>query len=183
MTDRVLRADARRNRETVLEAATALFADRGQDVGMDEIADRAGLAVGTLYRHFADKRALVTAIVGRRFEAVAAAAVATERVDSPGAAFEALLTGYLEAAEGDAAFRSAILGPEEPDWDQMVAKSDLMAVVERIVARAIAAGELRADFVVDDFVMITRGVLANMTPRHDWRRQLAVLLDGVRPRG
>src|SRR5665213_3681208 len=103
--DRSLRADARRNREAVLNAAGELFAQRGDAVQMDEIAERAGLAVGTLYRHFADKQALLAAIIGRRFQAMTALARTTEDAEDPGAAFEALLHGYLESARGDAAFR------------------------------------------------------------------------------
>src|SRR3954470_4211003 len=96
--ERPLRADARRNRESVLDAAGDLFARHGDAVQMDEIAERAGLGVGTLYRHFADKRALVAAIIGRRFEAMTALARTAEQDPDPWAAFEALLLGYLGSA-------------------------------------------------------------------------------------
>src|SRR3954471_11713870 len=112
--ERSLRADARRNREAVLDAAGELFAQRGDAVQMDEIAERAGLGVGTLYRHFADKQALLAAIIGRRFEAMTALARAADETEDPWSAFETLLYGYLESVEADAAFRYALLGPAEP---------------------------------------------------------------------
>ncbi|WP_255955347.1 TetR/AcrR family transcriptional regulator [Streptomyces odontomachi] len=178
---RPLRADARRNREAVLDAAGALFAQRGDAVQIDEIAERAGLGVGTLYRHFADKQALLAAIIGRRLEAMTTLARTAEESPDPWTAFETLLHGYLESAQADAAFRFALLGPNEPKWsDIAAAKTDLSTITERIVQRAVDAGRLRADFRADDFVLITRGAMANMTGTGDWRRHLTLVLEGIR---
>ena len=177
---RPLRSDARRNRETVLDAASALFAERGDAVGMDEIAERAGVGVGTLYRHFADKSALRAAIIGRRFEEMAAVAQAAAEITDPGAAFEVLLERYLAAIEPDAAFRRALLGDEEPSWSEIVAqKAAFSASVKRVVERAVAAGSLRPDFTVADFILLTRGAMANMGSG-DWRRHLTLQLEGIR---
>jgi AcrR family transcriptional regulator len=184
--ERSLRADARRNRESVLDAAGELFALRGDAVQMDEIAERAGVAVGTVYRHFADKQALLAAIIGRRFEAVTALARAADEAEDPWAAFEALLYGYLESVEPDAAFRLALLGPQEPSWNDIAAeKADFAAITERIVRRAVDAGLLREDFRAADFVVITRGAIANMAGVGvgDWRRHVMLLLDGIRGTG
>lgn len=182
--ERSLRADARRNRESVLDAAGELFAQRGDAVQMDEIAERAGVAVGTVYRHFADKQALFAAIIGRRFEAVTALARAADEAEDPWAAFEALLYGYLESVESDAAFRFALLGPQEPSWNDIAAeKTDFAAITERIVRRAVDAGLLREDFRAADFVVITRGAIANMAGVGDWRRHVTLLLDGIRGTG
>lgn len=113
---------------------------------MDEIAERAGLGVGTLYRHFADKQALLAAIIGRRFEAMTTLARAADEAEDPWAAFETLLYGYLEAAQADAAFRFALLGPQEPSWDDIAAeKTDFSTITERIVPRAIGAGTEPSD--------------------------------------
>ncbi|MEU9428820.1 helix-turn-helix domain-containing protein [Streptomyces sp. NPDC048342] len=179
--DHSLRADARRNRETILDAASELFAQRGDSVQMDEIADRAGLGVGTLYRHFTDKRALRAAIIGRRFEAITSLARTAERIEDPWAAFETLLYRYLESAEPDAAFRFALLGSQEPDWDVIDAeKTAFAAIAESIVQRAVDAGRLRSDFRASDFVLITRGAMANMAGAGDWRRHLTLQLEGIR---
>jgi AcrR family transcriptional regulator len=178
---RTLRADARRNREAVLDAASELFAQRGDAVQMDEIAERAGLGVGTLYRHFADKQALRAAIIGRRFEAVTGLAESAEKIEDPGEAFETLLYGYLESVEPDAAFRFALLGAEQPSWGDIEAqKKTFSTIVERIVRRAVDAGHLRADFGTDDFILITRGAMANMPGNDHWRRHVALQLDGIR---
>jgi AcrR family transcriptional regulator len=182
--ERSLRADARRNREAVLDAASELFAQRGDSVQMDEIAQRAGLGVGTLYRHFADKQALRAAIIGRRFEAMTNLARTAEQIEDPWTAFETLLRGYLESAEPDAAFRFALLGPQEPNWDEIDAEKTAFAqIVERIVQRAVGAGCLRTDFRASDFILITRGAMANMTGAGHWRRHLELQLEGARATG
>jgi AcrR family transcriptional regulator len=179
-----LRADARRNREAVLDAASELFAQRGESVQMDEIAQRAGLGVGTLYRHFADKQALRAAIIGRRFEAMTSLARSAEQIEDPWSAFETLLISYLESAQPDTAFRLALLGPHELDWNDIDAeKSAFSAIVDRIVRRAVDAGCLRADFSADDFILITRGAMANMMGTVDWRRHLTLQIEGVRSAG
>lgn len=176
-----LRADARRNREAVLDAAADLFAQRGESVQMEEIAERAGLGVGTLYRHFADKQALQAAIIGRRFAAITGLARSAEEIDDPWTAFETLLRGYLESAQADAAFRFALLGPREPSWEEVDAeKTAFAAIVERIVRRAVDAGHLRADFTGADFILITRGAMANMTGAGDWRRHVSLQFEGIR---
>ena len=151
---------------------------------MDEIAERAGLGVGTLYRHFADKQALRAAIIGRRFEAMTTLARAADEAGDPWAAFETLLYGYLESAQADAAFRLALLGPEEPSWNDIAAeKAAFSTITERIVQRAVDAGRLREDFRAEDFVLITRGAMANMTGPGDWRRHVTLLLEGIRGPG
>ena len=176
-----MRADARRNRETILQAAGELFASHGTGVQMDEIAERTGLGMGTLYRHFPTKRALVAAIVEERFRGMIELARAAGRIDDPAEAFDTLLRTYLEAAERDVAFRLVVLGPEPPDWEQLSEqKNGFSEIVEPIMRRAAAAGHLRADFTVQDFVLITRGVMANMTPDGDWRRHLELTLTGPR---
>lgn len=180
-SERPLRADARRNRESVLDAAGELFAERGDAVQMDEIAERAGLGVGTVYRHFADKQALLAAIIGRRFEAMTESARVADDSEEAGAAFEELLHTYLESAQADAGFRFALLGPEEPSWVQIASeKTDFGEIIERVVQRAVDAGWLRADFSAQDFVLISRGAMANMTGADDWRRYVDLMLEGVR---
>lgn len=182
-SDRPLRADARRNRDAVIDAAGELFAQRGDAVQMDEIAARARLGVGTLYRHFSDKQALIAAIIGRRFEAMTALARSADETEDPWTAFEQLLYGYLESAYTDAAFRFALLGPEKPDWNEIEAeKAEFSAVTEHIVRRAVEAGHLREDFSSGDFILITRGAMATMTGTggSDCRRYVELILEGIR---
>jgi AcrR family transcriptional regulator len=127
----------------------------------------------------------LTAIVRERFEGMIDLARAAERIDDPGEAFETILRTYLEAAEGDAAFQLALLGSTEFEWEGVVAqKTEFAEVVARIIERAAAAGEVRADLAYTDFPLITNGVMATMYFRPsgngDWRRHLTLVLDRVR---
>jgi AcrR family transcriptional regulator len=185
-TERPLRADARRNRERILTAAGELFAEQGQAAQMDDIATHCGLGLGTLYRHFPTKEALLTAIVSRRFAGMADLAREAERIEDPGAAFEAVLRGYLEAADGDAAFQLALLGSESPQWAGIAdQKTRFRAAVTRIIERAVAAGAVRADLTFADFPLIACGVMASMYfqpgGNANWRRLLDLVLAGLRP--
>ncbi|KAA9159058.1 TetR/AcrR family transcriptional regulator [Amycolatopsis acidicola] len=186
-TERPLRADARRNREKILASAGELFARLGRDAQMDEIAEHCGLGLGTLYRHFPTKEALLTAIVSRRFSQLTEIARDAEQIEDPGKAFEALLSGYLEAAEGDSAFQRALLGSDERPWggidDQ---KAEIRESVARIIDRAIAADAVRDDLTVADFPVLVTALMSTMYFRPsrtaDWRRHLALQLDGIRGR-
>jgi AcrR family transcriptional regulator len=185
-TNRPLRADARRNRERIMAAAGELFAQRGQQAQMEDIAAHCGLGMGTLYRHFPSKRALLTAMVAERFAGMADLAREAERIPDPGAAFEAALRGYLEAADGDASFQLALMGSIEPEWAGVEEeKAEFAAVVTRVIDRAVAAGRVRGDLTFADFTVLACGVIATMYFKPgrnpDWRRHLAIVLDGIRP--
>lgn len=185
-TERPLRADARRNREKIMASAAELFARLGTEAQMDQIAEHCGLGLGTLYRHFPTKEALLTAIIGRRFEDLANLARKAEQIKDPGAAFETLLRSYLESAEGDAAFQLALLSAgSEQRTSAPAQKDEFRAVISRIIDRAIAAGAVRADLTAADFPIITCGIMATMYYKpggteDDWHRHLALVLDGIR---
>jgi AcrR family transcriptional regulator len=177
-----LRADARRNREAILDAAGRLFAANGHAVQMDEIADRSGLGMGTVYRHFPTKRALVAAIVARRLGVMTESARDAAALPDAATAFHALLLGYLESAAGDAAYRWSVLGPEAVDWDEVdEAKQQFRNLAIAIIARAVEARCIRPDFTFRDFVLITRAVMANMsnTTPGNWQRSLSLIEPGI----
>ncbi len=181
---RPLRADARRNRERIMAAAGELFARQGRDAQMEEIAASSGLGMGTLYRHFPSKQALLTAMIGERFKGMADLARVAERIADPGQSFEAALRDYLEAADGDATFQLALMGSGDLRWEGVEQeKAEFVEVVSRIISRAVAAGQLRPDFTFADFRVLTRGVIATMYFKDggasDWRRHLALILDGI----
>ena len=147
--ERPRRADARRNRARIIGSARKLFARLGNDAQMEEIAADSGLGMGTLYRHFPNKQALLTEIVRERFEGMIELAQAAERIEDPGEAFEAVLGSYLEAADGDAAFQLALLGSTEFEWEGVVQqKAEFAEIVTRIIDRAVAAGDVRDDLSV-----------------------------------
>jgi AcrR family transcriptional regulator len=186
MTERPLRADARRNRERILDSAGELFARLGHQAQMEDIAAHSGLGMGTLYRHFPNKQALLTAIVGERFRGMADLARAAEEIGDPGAAFEKVLRGYLEAAHGDASFQLALMNPGDVRWEGLEKeKAEFAEIVTRIIDRAVAAGKVRDDLTFADFPTLARGVISTMyfktSGSSDWRRHLQLTLDGIRP--
>src|SRR5947199_9029308 len=108
---RPMRADARRNRERILDAALAAFAEHGSASQMEDVAARAGVGVGTLYRHFPTKEALILAVVVRRFERFADyAAEALEADGDPGEAF----AGLIRRVAGDMAAEAGSQEAPEP---------------------------------------------------------------------
>jgi AcrR family transcriptional regulator len=179
-----LRVDARRNRAAILVAARELFAERGHDVQMGEIATHARLGIGSLYRHFPNKRALLTAIVQERFRAMSDSARAAEAIEDPRGSFEAVLRRYLEAAAADKAFQWAMLGSDSVDWAEIrTEKDEFAAVASRVIERAVRAGAVRADLTYADFPVMTCGVMSTMyfqpSGNGDWERHLSLLLEGV----
>jgi AcrR family transcriptional regulator len=184
-TQRPLRADARRNRDRIMAAASELFARVGHEAQMEEIANHAGLGLGTLYRHFPGKQALLTAMVRVRVDAMADLARAAEQVPDPDEAFQTIVRSYLEAASRDAAFQLAVMGSKDIDWQGIEhEKSEFDEIAGRIINRAVAAGRLRSDLTVADFHQLTCGVISSMYftrgGRSDWRRHLDLALNGIR---
>lgn len=179
-----LRADAVRNRARILTAARQLFAEQGQQVQMEELAARSGVGIGTLYRHFPTKQALLAATVSERFQALTM--VVRPIVDLPdgGDAFRTMITRYLEEVEHDHLFQQALLGADNFDWSEVNAdKEELQPLIKTVIERAVAAGTVRRDLTFQDFVLLTRGVMSTMYLQQQvdlsWRRHLELLLEGV----
>jgi len=179
---RILRADARRNHERILASGRELFAREGPQAQMDDIAAHAGVGIGTIYRHFPTKEALLTAMVRDRFQEFAEIAIAAEAISDPLEALENVMRCSAETVEGDAGFQLAMMGSNELEWEGIVEqKAALDAVVTRIISRAVAAGVVRADFTFEDFAMMMCGVTATMYYKPgnaNWRRHLELLLAG-----
>ncbi|MCF7549359.1 TetR/AcrR family transcriptional regulator [Pseudonocardia sp. WMMC193] len=183
---RSLRADAARNRELLLAAAEEEFAERGLDASMADIASRAGVAKGTVFRHFATKEDLVAAIVGDQFAALAV--VARELLGAPDAG-EALLE-FLTVAAAALQRRDLTFLQAFSEGHPMVSdrRDQLHAAVGALVDRAQAAGVLRPDVTgTDVFLLVCAPVhAAGFHPRPEsdlWRRYLGVIFDGLRREG
>lgn len=178
------RADKARNRARILAAASVAFAERGVEAQMDDIAARAGLGVGTLYRHFATKEALMVALLDRKFEQILEVARrGIERQD--GEPFEVLAQVLREGAEvtaADVAAQDALMRVRDVVWPEVSAtQSELLAATQVLVDRAQAAGTMRSDVSADDISMIMCGLSATMSAGvWDWRRHLELALDGLR---
>jgi hypothetical protein len=124
-------------------------------------------------------------MVGERFHGMADLARAAEQITHPGEAFETVLCGYLEAADGDASFQLALMGSDDLEWERVRHhKAEFAEIVRRIVDRAVAAGHVRADLTVADFIVLASGIISTMYFKPggnaDWRRHLRLALDAVR---
>jgi AcrR family transcriptional regulator len=185
-TEKPLRADARRNREKVLAAARAVFAEQGVDAQMDDVARRADVGVGTVYRHFPTKDALLNALTDELFAVVAVYTRNQLTLDDPWEAFTRAMWFGAEKTAGDRAF-SEILGARPGAARTCPGKEDLLVTVAELMERCIAAGKMRPDAVVDDVGMLMCGVGSASQMDHPvkdaWRRHLAILLDGLRAQG
>ena len=176
-----MRKDVARNRALLLEAADSLLASRGLDMTLHELADAAGLGVGTVYRHFADKEVLLDALVEQRFLATRDLLLAAEQVEDP---IRSLRQGVLDVCAyltKDRAMLQAVVSNAERHQD--LAERTLQPIAARMVERAMATGRLRADFDALDVPLIfllSGGLAANAgTERPDlWRRYVEALLDG-----
>ena len=143
---RPLRADAQRNRLRVLEAAEAVFASEGISVPVDVIAEKAGVGVGTLYRHFPTKEKLFEAILIQRLEELVADARGRLGSDDPGAAFFGFLRHLVDEVVLKRDFILAMSGAGvEFEVVAADAKEDLQSAVADLLRAAQAAGAVRDD--------------------------------------
>jgi AcrR family transcriptional regulator len=180
---RTLRADARRNRERIMSSARELFASQGPQVQMDEIAAHASVGIGTVYRHFPTKEALLTAMVRDRFQEFAEIATLAEGIVDPLEALETIMRRSAEAVEGDIGFQLAMMGSNQLEWEGIEEqKAALAEIFTRIIRRAVTAGVVRDDFSFEDYAMVMCGITATMYYKPgsaDWRRYLEIILHGV----
>jgi AcrR family transcriptional regulator len=185
-TERPLRADARRNHERILESARAVFAEYGADAQIDDVARQAGVGVGTVYRHFPTKEALLVELLREKFRLFGARArEALEQDGEPFAVFEDLLRRNADTAASDAAVQHALAGAGEHIWMQAEAEQQqLVAVTGELIARARRAGTIRQDVDANDIAMLMCGVCSTMggKPGFDWRRHLDLVIDMLRAR-
>jgi AcrR family transcriptional regulator len=181
---RAERADKARNRARILAAAAEAFAERGVEAQMDDVAARAGLGVGTLYRHFATKEALMAALMEGRFEQILEVTRhGIEREDGePFEIFADVLRAGAEVAAADAAAQDALIRAANVISPNVVAiQLELRAAMQILMDRAQHAGTMRNDVTAADISMIMCGMSATMSVgQWDWHRYLELVLDGLR---
>ena len=173
----VLRADAQRNLERVLDAATEVFAASGPDASVDEIARRAGVGHATVFRRFPTKDDLMYAVIERRIGEIRDVIETELQAPDPGEAF------YRAIA------RVAAMHMESPGLHECVlhcgdkpGAAELDALAEKLIGRAQRAGGVRRDVKAADVSVLLKTALQS-APAGSWRRYLSVVLDGLRPRG
>jgi AcrR family transcriptional regulator len=185
--ERRLRRDAERNRERILAAAADAFARGGLGVTMDEIARCAGVGVGTVYRRFPDKEVLIEALFEQRIDELLALAEAARDHADPFAGVVQFLETFLAVQAADRGLKEVVLGSRRGQRRVAEARDRIGPVVEELLVRARAAGELRPDVASSDLALIQfmLGAVIDYTGDVDpeaWRRLLAIVLDGLRRR-
>ena len=179
------RADGLRNRERLMATAKAAFAEVGADVSLDEIARRAGVGIGTLYRHFPTRDAIVEAVYRREVEQLADAATRLLGSSSPGEALHAWMRLFVDYVATKKVMASA-LGSMVGGAAELYAFSgaQITGAMARLVERAGAAGDIRPGVDPNDLLRALVGfTYGNASP--GWQasalRLIDILIDGLRP--
>ncbi len=183
--ERPLRADARRNRQRVVAAAREVFAEHGREAQMDDVARSAGVGVGTLYRHFPTKEALLAALAADKFERMLVSAHEALEAEDAWEAFTGMLWGSAEQMVRDRALYEAVSADPGDAPGVMEVRRELQAAGGELMRRAQAAGRMREDLTAEDLPVIMCSLGAAMQ-RSDgnperWRRYVTLLIDGLRP--
>ncbi|MFB8008286.1 TetR/AcrR family transcriptional regulator [Nocardia sp. NPDC056000] len=183
-SNKPLRLDARRNRDALVTAAREVFAERGLDAPLKEVAARAGVAIGTLYNRFPTRDDLIAAAVEDRIEAGGRIAERALLIEDPWESFTYLVEQVCELQAGDRLLNELAVRAA-PSAAIARAREDGHHRMREIVTRAQRAGVLRPDWVLEDIAFITwahtRIVEATGTLAPDaWRRHLALVFDGLR---
>jgi AcrR family transcriptional regulator len=169
-----MRADAARNRHKLLTAAAEEFASRGPDASLEAIAKRAGVGIGTLYRHFPTRDALVAAAYEAEVEDLRAAADTLLEQLPADRALEQWMDRFIDYTATKRGMAAAL------DADVKAAQSGkIRGAVETLRAAGVEAGVLRADVDADD-VRAMMGAVWQITDAERARRMLRVLMDGLR---
>jgi len=185
VTDRPLRADAQRNREKLLSAATEAFAAEGEDAALESVAARAGVGIGTLYRHFPNRDALVVAAYQHEVDALCGTAADLLAAGQP--ADEALRAWTERFADYVAtkrrmgnALRSAVAS-DSPLFAQT--RERIVGALRLLLEAGVASGTLRSDVDPKDFMRVINGIWYlpdGIQWREDVGRMLELVIDGLR---
>jgi AcrR family transcriptional regulator len=180
------RRDARRNHALLVSAARAVFAELGIDASVDAIVARAGVGIGTLYRHFPTREALVDAIVGERTGEIVGLVEDALRCDDPARGLRQLLEQMVTLQRGDRVLKELLMryAPSEELVGEVHARIEELS--EQLLERAREQGVLRADFTLADLTVLVWSLRPILDATSDiapdaWRRHLDFVLDGLRP--
>ena len=183
-----LRADAAHNRRALLHAAAATFAEQGMDAPIAQIAARAGVGKGTVFRHFATKAQLVAAIFCDQLDELSSIGTTLLDAADPAAALSDFMTAGVELQSRDRSFCQAANGIARTDPAVRAASARLSETAEALTARARRQGTVRDDVTGADIVLLLGAACQAAAPvaaaaPELWRRYLAVIIDGLRPEG
>jgi AcrR family transcriptional regulator len=183
--ERGSRRDAQRNRALLIAAARESFAEHGVDARLDEIARRAGVGTGTLYRHFPTREALVEAIFAERVGEFLALAEAGLAEHDAWAGLVGFLEATLELQRSDRVLKEIFLRYPPGEGRLAETRAQMRAQFDELIGRAREQGSLRPDFTVGDLALLLWSFAPVMDATADtapevWRRHLHWLLDGLR---
>jgi len=182
-TSRPVRADAQRNMDALLEAALAVFATSGVDAPVRKIAEKAGVGVGTLYRHFPERSDLIVAVFRREIDACADAAPVLAAGHKPGEALAQWMQRYAAFIAIKRGLATA-LHSGNPAFDTLRAYFErrLKPALRTLLKAAVAAGEVRADVDADDLLGAAASLCmsAHNAGPGQAARMVALLVDGLR---
>jgi AcrR family transcriptional regulator len=178
--DRVQRADARRNRKRVIEAARRSMARKGLDAQIEEIARAAGVGVGTVYRHFPTKDDLVEALAMARFERLAELARDALAIEDPWEAFEHLMRASARIQTEDRAL-SEVLTQRPETMSRAAESSGILGLVAELMERGQDAGAIRPDAHPRDVPMLMCALAGTYRNPHTHPdRYIGIVLDGLK---
>ncbi|QEC50337.1 TetR/AcrR family transcriptional regulator [Baekduia soli] len=183
--DRPLRRDAERNRQRILQAAAELFAEAGLDVTLDEVARRAGVGVGTVYRRFPVKEELIDALFEDRIAGIVSLAEEALAHEDPWTGFTHFMERACERHTADRGLQQIVFSSVHGRQRVAAVRERIKPLVLRILERAQADGSLRADVESTDipllqFMVGAAGIYATDVAPEVWRRMLPIVLDGLR---
>jgi AcrR family transcriptional regulator len=183
---RPLRRDAERNRQRILTAAADVFADRGLDVSLDDIAKHAGLGVGTVYRRFPTKERLIEALFEAHVDTLAEMAESVAFAENSWDGLVTVLTEACALQAGNQGLREVLMSSTYGQGCAARARARLMPAIENGLRRAQDDGYLRTDIQPVDMVLVEFmiGGVAEYTKQSPdaWRRYLQIVMDGLRAR-
>jgi len=181
---RPLRRDAERNRVRILASAKVLFAEHGIDVSLDDIARHAGVGVGTVYRRFPDREALIDELLEDKISEIEELAAEALEMDDPWEGLVSFLERSQEKHAADRALKQALLVPNRGAERLAAARARIEPKISMLIDRSKESGQLRPDFEVEDFPMLVEMITAVGDATHDlapgvWRRYLRIIIDGL----
>lgn len=176
------RADAVRNERRIMETAIQLFAERGLDVSLDQVAQVAGVGVGTVYRRFGSRPELIRAVFAEHVRAVTELSESAATQEDPWSGLVELLEYVCKRMASDRGFAALVINEDAEFTDSRQAAE---SAVSRVIERAHASGQLRSDVGIGDFagLLVMVNAVADFTRPVDatmWRRFFGIMLNGLR---